>query len=229
MAELPFELQKLPGSALDLLRYFGRNDNQPADNVTLADATDLSDRALSKAIKRLVTRKFAEMDVHRRYSLTDKGLQLMEELLAFDENNGGPAQSTADEDDDLLEEPADVRLSLVVPEPLVAGLETKVYVGVEDGLPSGEADLTLRVSTINAEPKQTDVPMNIGSGPAYTSFSVTPGEFTAVRLRLEVLQADNFSGDMHHVGGMYVDVDVTSDPEEAGQLAAFGADATVMP
>jgi hypothetical protein len=189
----------------------------------------LSSRGLGKAIKRLVTRKFAEMDVHRRYQLTHKGLQLMQELQAYD------AESAADDKEAQAEEalppavtPLERRLSVVVPEPLTAKLASKIYVGMATGIPNGETALVVRVSAINAEPETQQETLTVGQGDAYTAFEVTPGEFTEIRLRLEVLQPDEFSGDIHEVGGMYVDVDVTPNEDETGALAAFGTDVTVM-
>ncbi len=229
MAELPFELQRLPGSALDVLRYFGANDNTPTDEATLEDATGLSSRGLGKAIKRLVTRKFAEMDIHRRYQLTHKGLQLMEELQSYDAEAGNaPEEEAPSSTPSPSVTPVERRLSIVVPEPMLSNELAKVYVGVGAGIPHGETALVLRLSTINAEPETQQETLTVAQGDAYTAFEVIPGEFTEIRLRLEVLQPDDFSGDIHDAGGMYVDVDITPNEGEAGSLAAFGTDVTVM-
>jgi predicted transcriptional regulator len=229
MAELPFELQRLPGSALDVLRYFGGNDNAPTDEAALEVATGLSSRGLGKAIKRLVTRKFAEMDIHRRYQLTHKGLQLMEELQAYDaETSSAPAEVASGTPPAPATTALARRMSVVVPEPLLANEPAKVYVGVAGGIPNGETALIVRISTINAELDTGQQTVSVAQGDAYTAFEVTPGEFTEVRLRLEVLQPDEFSGDITEAGGMYVDVDVTSNENEAGSLAAFGTDITIM-
>lgn len=228
MAELPFELQRLPDSALDVLRYFGSNDNTPTDEATLEAATGLSSRGLGKAIKRLVTRKFAEMDVHRRYHLTHKGLQLMQELQEYDAEAGDSADTARTTTPAPATTPVSRRLSIVVPEPLLANETARIYIGVEAGVPVGETALVLRLSTIHAEPETQQQTLTVAQGDAYTAFDVTPGEFTEVRLRLEVLQPDDFSGDIYEAGGMYVDVDVTPNGNEAGSLAAFGTDVTVM-
>jgi DNA-binding MarR family transcriptional regulator len=230
MADLPFELQKLPQQALDVLRYFGSNGNAPSDEETLADETGLSDRGLGKAIKRLVTRKFAEMDVNRNYRLTDKGLHLMTELLDYDAEHGGEGGGSESESlTSMLAEPVERRLSLVVGEPLIANAPATVYVGLDDGIPAGEAELILQVSTLNAEPNSQQMSLPVKQGTAYGTFEITPGEFTEVRVRLQVLQPDQFSGDLHNAGGMYVDVDVIQDDEASGQLAAFGTDITILP
>jgi DNA-binding MarR family transcriptional regulator len=229
MAEIPFELQKLPNSVLDVMRHFGHTDNTPATEEELAEQTGLSSRSLGKAIKRLVTKKFAEMDVHRRYQLTNKGLQLMERLLAYDEAGGDETAPTDDKAGTTLAQPIERHFSVVVPEPFVANQAAKVYVGLDDGLPAGETELILQIGAVNAEPAQARVTLPVGQGAAYTNFEVIAGEFTEIRLRLEVLQADPYSGDVHQVGGIYVDVDVTMNAQEGGQLSAFGADVTLMP
>ncbi|MEO0562834.1 MAG: hypothetical protein AAF125_12050 [Chloroflexota bacterium] len=230
MAELPFELQKLPPSALDVLRYFGENGNEPSGEDTLVDATGLSNRSLGKAIKRLVTRKFAEMDINRHYTLTDKGKQLMQELLAYDAENGGASsQSSSSTPAPARTEPVERRFSVVVPNPFTANETVTVYVGLEDGLPSGDTELVLQLSALNADLPSSRVSLPVKQGPAYASFQVTPGEFTQMRLRMELLQPDKFSGDIHNLGGMHVDADVSNNAGEAGGLSAYGTDVRILP
>lgn len=231
MADLPFELQKLPAAALDVLRYFALNDNQPADDVTIIDGANLSDRSFSKAIKRLITKKFAEMDAGRRYKLTDKGVDLMDELLAYDEANGGGGSTPEPERTSPTPvEPVQRRLTVVAPEPLRAGVPTKMHLGFDGGVPTGQADILLQIGTLNAEPASQQQALTLnGMHAAYTSFQITPGEFTRMRLRIQAFQADPYSGDLSPVGGMYLDVDITTDENENTQLAAFGTDVTVLP
>jgi predicted transcriptional regulator len=232
MAQLPFELQKLPPSALDVLRYFATNDNSPADDVDIMDGADLSERSFSKAIKRLVTKKFAEMDSSRMYTLTEKGNGLMRELIKYDEESGGTARAESNPVEStpvVALAPIQRRMVVVVPEPLLSGEETQVYVGVNEGLSNGTADVMVRLSCLNAEPDEQRQAISIAQGAAYTSFKVTAGEYTQMRLRIEALQMDAFSGDFSPVGGMYVDVDVTKNENEDGQLAAFGTDVNVLP
>jgi hypothetical protein len=122
------------------------------------------------------------------------------------------------------------RLTLVVPEVLHAGENAQVYVGFDKGVPGGEPELVVRLSVLNGEPETQQQAFQLnGGGAAHTAFHVTAGDFTQVRLRLEAFQADGFSGDLHVAGGMYVDLDVTTDESERGMLAAFGTDVTVLP
>lgn len=236
MAEqLPFELQKLPPSALEVLRFFGDNGNQPADDVDIMEATNISERSFSKAIKRLVTKKFAEMDADRCYKLTDKGLELVKELLAYDAANGGARRAFADDDDDngnpfgSSADPVSRRMTVVVPEVFVAGETTPVHIGIDDGLPTGSADLIVRLSCLNATPESQEKILRVGSSASVASFEVLPGEFNVLRLRVQAYQADDYSGALNTAGGMYVDVDITANENERGQLAAYGTDVTVQP
>lgn len=234
MAELPFELQKLPPSALDVLRFFSTNENQPADDVDIMDGSDLSERSFSKAIKRLVTKHFAEMDAFRNYCLTDKGVHLMNELLAYDVAVGGvsvstPAATSSVPVTPATTDPVQRRLTLVVPEPIVAEQTTKIYAGLDAGLPSGHTEVILRLQAMNSTPETHEATLAVEQGAAHAIFEVSPGKFDQVRLRIEALQADAYSGDLHVAGGMYIDIDVTFNENEEGQLAAFGTDIMVMP
>ncbi|MEL6149030.1 MAG: winged helix-turn-helix domain-containing protein [Chloroflexota bacterium] len=231
MAQLPFELQKLPPSALDVLRYFIVNGNNPADDVDIMDGAGLSERSFSKAIKRLVTKKFAEMDSQRMYTLTEKGHDLMQELAKYDEETGGggAAKPAAPAPSSVSVAPVQRRMVVVVPEPLMAGSESQVFVGINDGLNGGSADVMVRVSCLNGEPAQQDTAISVNSGSTHTAFHVTPGEFTQMRLRVEAYQMDAFSGDLTNAGGMYVDVDITKDENESVQRSAYGTDVTVLP
>jgi predicted transcriptional regulator len=230
MAELPFELQKLPGAALDVLRFFAQNDNQPADDLEIMDGAGLTERSFSKAIKRLITKKFAEMDAARMYKLTDKGVDLMDALLEYDEAHDGTTDEPA-EAEAAAEPPQPVqrRLTMVVPEPLKVGTTAQIFVGVDDGFSGRSADVLLRVSALNGEPETQEQLLSLNGTAAHTSFHVTAGEYKRIRLRVQAFQADEFSGDFHAAGGMYVDVDVTQDDDQESQLAAYGTDVTVLP
>lgn len=245
MAQIPFELQKLPPAALDVLRYFAQNGNQPADDIEIIAHANLTERSFSKAIKRLITKKFADMDVRRMYTLTEKGEDLMHELVEYDRETGGgsngsssPASSAPVEAQAIPQPtepvsngvgPVQCRLTVVVPEPLLVGEETQVYVGIDDRNVPAPADVVLRLSVINGEASKQEDVIQLRRGAAHQAFYVTAGEFRQTRLRVQAFQSDAFSGDLHLAGGLYVDVDVTKDENENGLLAAFGTDVTVLP
>lgn len=230
MAEIPFELKKLPPATLDVLRYFAVNGNEPADDLTIMDGADLTERSFSKAIKRLITKHFADMDGMRNYTLTDKGVQLMNELIEYDQATGGaPQKPASSQPAPPKADPIQARLSVVLSEPFIADQPSTVHIGLDQGLSSGQTEVMVRLSAVNGTLDKTDATLAVAQGACYTSFNLTAGTFKQVRLRLEALQADTFSGDLHVAGGMYVDVDVTFNENEAGQLAAFGTDVTVLP
>lgn len=228
-AQLPFELQKLPPQALDVLRFFISNDNDPSDDLDIMEGADLSERSFSKAIKRLVTKKFAEMDSMRRYTLTDKGVDLMQELAKYDESTGTRSEPKTPAPEPTPAEPVQRRLTLVLAEPLVAGKETQIYLGIDEGLDDHEVEMLLRLSVVNADPDQQEEILSLESTAAHTTFQVVAGDFKEVRLRAEAFQADEFSGDLHAAGGMYVDVDVIESDEDDEQLVAYGTDVKVLP
>lgn len=231
MPELPFELQKLPPSALDVLRFFATNSNEPADEIDIMDGADLSERSFSKAIKRLITKKFADMDINRMYTLTEKGKDIMAELVAYDAEMGDPSSEPAAADPDpapAASSPVQRRLTLVVPRPMIAGEDNPVYIGLNEGIPNSSSDMVLRLAVLNGTPESQESTLRFDNGTPYTAFQVAVGSFTQIRLAVQALQADEFSGDLHIAGGMYVDVDVTAE-NIGGELAAYGTDVTVLP
>ena len=90
MAELPFHLKTLEPlkGALDILRFFGVIDSPTADADSIKDALGLSDRAMPKAIRRLVTKQYIVMEGDMVYRLTEKGHQAVEELNEYDGATG---------------------------------------------------------------------------------------------------------------------------------------------
>lgn len=228
MAQLPFELQKLPPQALDVLRFFAQNGNVAADDYDIMEGADLSERSFSKAIKRLVTKKFAEMDSARMYTLTDKGVNLMNELAKYDQEAGNSTPQ-AEAAPAMTGTPTQCRLTVVLPEPLIAGEETQVFVGLDGGLEQGSTNVFVRLSMVNGTPQKQEETLPVMSSSTHTAFKITAEQFTQARLRIEALQADEYSGDLHIAGGMYVDVDVSKDDNSPAQLAAFGTDVTVLP
>ena len=98
MAELPFHLktlEPLPG-ALDILRYFAAIDSPSIELDQVMPVLNLSDRAAHKAIRRLVTKQYVQMESEMTYRLTDRGQVAVRELTEYDKQTGGglkiPAQ-----------------------------------------------------------------------------------------------------------------------------------------
>ena len=93
--EMSFQLKTLEPlkGALDILRLFGRSSNDTIDTDTILDELELTDRTFNKAMRRLVTKGYLQMDGDMVYRMTDNGKSLTEELLAFDEATGGVVQA----------------------------------------------------------------------------------------------------------------------------------------
>lgn len=225
MTELPFHLktlEPLPG-ALDTLRYLSTLPDHSADVLTLQDALGVSSVTFGKAIRRLVTKSFVQMDSAESYRLTDAGRRAAEELAAYDAEMGGAPVQTHNTGGDLTG-----RLVLVVPQPLVAGRQVEVNVGTaldpdSDPIPSG-ADLLVRLSTVNATPAHTqDASLLLNGGPERCGFLLTPEAYTAVRVRVEVYQMMPDDADVVPCGGLYVDLPVVAQAAAPSQRAAYGA------
>jgi len=125
--ELPFHLKTLPPEALDVIRYFtSAGDTETADIDSICEGTGLSERGFSKAIKRLVTKGYAQMESGRVYRLTTQGISAAQELAEYDEN------APEEVDSGSAYETYSRRLLLAVPRSLVANQSTNVYVGFDE-------------------------------------------------------------------------------------------------
>ena len=224
--ELPFHLktlEPLPG-ALDTLRYLIEQPDYSASVDTLQDELGVGSVTFGKAIRRLVTKSYVQMDSAESYRLTDAGRRAAEELLDYDAEYGGVSSSHEDVNTDIA-----ARLILVAPTPLVAGRKAEIMIGASlededaDGLNSG-ADLLVRLSAINADPSQTqDASLMLGGAPQSHAFSLTPQPYTAMRVRVEVYQMMPDDEEVVSCGGLYVDLPVTAQASPVGQPAAYGA------
>lgn len=112
MAELPFHLKTLEPltGALDILRFFGTVDVASMSTDVITSTLGLSERAASKAIRRLVTKNYIQMDPDQTYRLSEKGNEAVEELAEYDEATGGGLElpdefyiGGDDEEEDALE------------------------------------------------------------------------------------------------------------------------------
>ena len=229
---LPFELQKLPSSALDVLRYFAENGNHWVDEVDIMEGANLTERSLSKAIKRLVTQKYVTMDASdRTYQLTEKGLNMMGELAQYDREIGYTAGlAHHDEDADEAEHVTKqaYRLQMVLAEPLVVDETVAVYVGVTPTRADYQATLVLRLSAIHATVQSpTEQVLDTASSATQVMFYITPERFKQARLRLEAYYVDDLSGDWFLAGGMYFDTNLVTDIDVSGDLVTYGTQIAV--
>jgi len=231
--ELPFylrTLEPLPG-ALDILRFFHQNNAETADVDQIIDALGLSDRGFNKAIRRLVTKNYVQMDGDGIYRLTEQGRSAVAELIEYDQAGGGeehaaaPAPTAASSARQVQR-----RLVMALPRHLPVNGAATVVVGFDapdtDSEFAEPVDLVLRLSVENGEPSQPeDNLIKLDNAALQDQFQIMPDAYTQVRLRVEVLQLDNDSGDINPAGGMYVDAPVSADGIDEN-VVAFGTDIT---
>ncbi|MFN8373421.1 MAG: hypothetical protein U0694_11175 [Anaerolineae bacterium] len=226
--ELPFHLKTLPPEALDVIRYFNSiGSDEAADVDAICEGTGLSERGFSKAIKRLVTKGYAQMESGRVYRLTDQGISGAQELAEYDEN--APEESGSGRDYEKYHR----RLLLAAPRVLVSNQQTNIFVGIDEAtegeeLPNG-AEIVVRLSIVNGEPKSPqDEVFALSDDTAHASFDVTAGNYNKVRLRLNVFQLGPNPDDINPAGGMYIDLDVVKAAPESSPLVAYSTYIPVM-
>jgi predicted transcriptional regulator len=222
MAELPYHLRTLPPEALDILRYYSTLSTNVAYTNSIMDGADLSDRGFGKAIRRLVTKNYLVMDSDQRYRLTEQGNQAVAEIKKA---GGGPTRAPR-RIPRMVQ--AQRRLVMTLPQPLVAGELMEANIGFLDAeddqvLPE-PMTLLLRLGAINGQPwPAQEASFTLQNRRAYEKFDIMAGEYELMRLRVQVYQFDEDSGDVQPVGGMYVDVPVTTDATRS-TLTAYGVD-----
>jgi predicted transcriptional regulator len=254
--ELPFHLktiEPLPG-ALDILRLFGELEEPFASSDTIIDELDLSDRRFSKAIRRLVTKGYLQMDGDQTYRLTEQGQSAVEELQEYDDATGGglperaessdeaPDEEAVEDEPGVAESPVDDavvaeaepqftkrRMVLAVPQTLAAGKPVNAVIGFYDSAEmSGTAEMVVRVSVLNGEPQTPeDAIFSLSSGSAQQAVQIVPGAYTQVRVKIEAYQLGDNPGEIESVGGMYVDLPVVSGDAPTTDLTAYGTDIQV--
>lgn len=230
--DMPLSLQTLPAEALDILRYYGRSGGTSLHADDITEGAGLTDRGFGKGIRRLVTRNYLSMAGEQLYRLTDQGHRAVAALQAYDQDAPGDVAELALEDaDDPPPEPRTVRRRLVIiaPARLLAMQPTSLTIGVDDAqgedLLAEAVNVLLRVSVINGDPasgyERTLVLEN-----RYVSHTleVTAGMFTRLRVRAELYQ-ELPDEQYAPIGGLYVDVPVTAELENAdATLTAYGSD-----
>ncbi|NWF70567.1 MAG: hypothetical protein HXY40_15880 [Chloroflexi bacterium] len=226
--ELPFHLKTLPPEALDVIRYFTAvGDDQAADVDAICEGTGLSERGFSKAIKRLVTKGYAQMESGRVYRLTDQGVNAAQELSEYD------ASAPVEKESGGSYETFSRRLLLAAPPVLVANQPTTIVVGFDAADPDesllNPAELVVRLSVLNGEPKAPhDEIFALDDDAAHARFAVTPGNHSKLRLRLQVFQLGPNPDDINAAGGMYVDLDIGANSQASRSLLAFATTVPVM-
>lgn len=225
MPELSFELKKLETlrGAFDIIRYLARED-EPVGADDICDDLDMSDRRFGKAIKRLVTRSYVQMNSDYEYFLAKNGISAAEELAAFDAAGG--AQESISENKIVR------RLLVALPRQLTAGETADMHIGIEND--NGQslaalADIVLRVSTIHALLSGGDDEiMKLGNDSMSKALHITPEMVNQVRVKVQVVQLAPNGEDITMCGGLYVDVNVGTDDNQ-NSLVAYASDIALDP
>lgn len=225
------DLQRLPPQALTVIRFLAGRERAAASDI--AGATGLSERAFGKAIRALVTRRFAEMPQPGVYRLSERGRQALETI---DEGAPGDPDPVTDTLAAAGVVPAALagrderRLSVLVAREWVRHLPAKLMVGFdaapEPGASGPAQPLVLRVQAsgclIDPPEHALHVPARKPAGPV--QFRLTPHEGRSIHVRVEVYR------DGALVGGLFFEVPVTDLPTPlSAQFHALGARVPLAP
>src|SRR5262245_32469363 len=143
---LPYQLQKLPSEALDVLRYLGTVSSGNADE--LAAGTRHAPRTTGKAIRRLVNYDYIVLVANGKYQLTTDGKIAVQQIAEHDAASGGAGATQQSQ----LVPKVQRRLAVVLPRTLTAGRPADVYIGVNppagDTRLPGPAHVELKVTVV---------------------------------------------------------------------------------
>ena len=225
--DMPHHLRTLPPEALDILRYFHTLSTSSAHAEQIIEGAGLSDRGFGKAIRRLVTKNYLVMDGEQVYRLSDNGKRVVAELNNYDEN--APEEEETPESD----EPRFVirHLVLVTPRVLQAGQPTNVFVGFDDAdddeVVTAPFEVILRLSVLHGEPDETkETSLVVENRAAHQVFEVTAGNYTKLRVRVQVCQIRDGEAEQEACNGLYTDLPVGVG-EVDSTLIAFGTNLTL--
>jgi hypothetical protein len=228
---LPFQLQKLPPEALDMLRYMGKV-NTPVTPDDMEQGGGMSARLVGKAIRRLVNYDYIRMGATGAYELTTDGEIAVQQIAEADTEAGNqPTQKGS------TVQGSQRRLTVVMPRSVAAGRATDLYFGVNPPdnqgvrLP-GVAHVDLKVSAVNGKLSASSVSLDVPPDKAATPTKValTPAQSgKTCRIRVDAYQASEFDS-AEPLGGMYFDIQVSTDPATKDSTSrAVGMDITLRP
>jgi DNA-binding MarR family transcriptional regulator len=254
---LPGDLQKLPPQALDVIRYLDAHDDQGTVDEII-EGTGLSERALRKAIRRLVTRYYADMPDQDFYRLTKKGKEAAGELREYDDEDvpaaveAHAAQAPDDADDEMTDDDVDIdvgidvdvdgprharRMSVLVPKEFVIRSAVTLRAGfdapaADDPVPLKETGrVILRLSAPGCDVEPVERPLDVAvDGPAGpVSFRVTPRIEGPARIKIEGYQFVSLK-DIRPIGRVFFELNVAGFPTpDSGEVKALGAEMRLYP
>jgi hypothetical protein len=240
MSLLSPDLQKLPPQALDVLRYLDTHDDQGTVDEIM-EGTGLSERGSRKAIRRLVTRYYADMPDQDFYRLTEKGKEAAGELRVYDGENvpaaldapsTAPTAQAADEETPAADVPRHARrMSVLVPKELVIRSAVTLRAGfdappADDPVPlqeTGRVILRLSAPGCDVDPVERPLDVAVGGPAGPVSFRVTPRVEGPARLKIEGYQLVSLK-DIRPIGGVFFDLNVAGFPTpDSAEVKALGA------
>jgi DNA-binding PadR family transcriptional regulator len=244
MSLLSPDLQKLLPQALDVIRYLDTHDDQGTVDEMIV-GTGLSERVLRKAIRRLVTRYYADMPDQDFYRLTEKGKEAAGELRAYDGDNvleavpaaadapsAAPAAQAVDEETPAVDGPRHARrMSVLVPKELVIRSKVTLRAGfdtppADDPVPlqeTGRVILHLSAPGCDVDPVERPLDVAVGGPAGPVSFRVTPRVEGSARLRIDGYQLVSLK-DIRSIGRVFFELNVAGFPTpDSAEVKALGA------
>jgi hypothetical protein len=227
---LPYNLQKLPPEAIDVLRYMSTVPSANAD--TMHDGTGLAQRTVGKVIRRLVTLDYIHVAASGDYELTTDGKIAVKQIAEYDSAVGNKKEEKAK----TATFPR--RLTVVMPRQTVAGKAADLYIGVNppgskdsEKLP-GAAHLELKVTAVGGALSSQSISLEVPPDRAATPsrLSLTPAQVgRVVRIRVDIFQSFEFDT-VESLGGMYFDVPALAAGSAVdGSTRAVGMDVMLKP
>jgi len=192
---LPYELTTFPAQALDILRYLASRENGAAYDGDIMEALDQSERAFGKAIRRLVTKEYVEMQFDGTYALTRRGRRAAETLAAYDQLAEETVEADAPRGPAVtIDEAFTRRLLVAFPKTIPVGQPAYLFVRVDaltpDESPLPETvELLVRLRTAcTVTPQQQNVSIPPDSASSAARFVVTAPAAGTYPVTVEALQ-----------------------------------------
>ncbi len=229
--EMPANLKTLPPEAIDILRFYGQQGKTSAFADDIMEGAGLSPRGFGKFIRRLVTQSYVTSDGGGVYRLTDLGRRSVEALASL--GDALPARSQRARTTIRV---VRRRLVMGVPRMLTRAQPTNLIIGFEeagdDDLLKDPVNLLLRINLVNGEPSAgRELTMLLSHRHTMQMVEITagaPGSTVAMaRIRVEVKQLSDFTGEYEDCGGMFVDIPISASAGDA-PLIAYGTDIEIQ-
>jgi hypothetical protein len=193
---------------------------------------DIGQRAVGRAIRRLVNYSLIQMDFNGAYQLTADGRRAHQQVLEAD---GSVTPSTTHVPDTAKSPRVTRRLTVVMPPSIVSEQPTALYIGVNppnanEPRLSSMAHVALRLSGIGGDLSASDItveiPANDAAAPVKVLLTARP-KIGKVRVRIDSFQIVDLDR-IEAAGAMYFDLPVVAhQTPEGATRKAVGIDLTL--